>query len=266
MRWFASLAFFLFMGLLIATLSPTALHADESLPSVDRFDTIVIDAGHGGRDHGARGPGGLMEKEVSLKLALALEKELVARGVKVIMTRRDDTYVPLEQRTSIANDARADLFLSIHANASHDADVDGIETYFLSLQASDEDAQRVADAENMAFETAEERAPVPEDPLFHILGDMMETEHLMESSEFAGLAQTKMGALEKGSSRGVKQAPFVVLMGVQMPASLLEVGFISNPMEEKKLRSKKHQGELVAAILVSVEEFGQRYDARRGIR
>ncbi|MBW2712157.1 MAG: N-acetylmuramoyl-L-alanine amidase, partial [Deltaproteobacteria bacterium] len=97
----------------------------------------------------------------------------------------------------------------------------GIETYFLSLKASDEDAQRLADAENMAFETAEERVSVPEDPLFHILGDMMETEHLMESSEFAGMAQTQMGGLDKDNSRGVKQAPFVVLMGVQMPASLL---------------------------------------------
>jgi N-acetylmuramoyl-L-alanine amidase len=88
----------------------------------------------------------------------------------------------------------------------------------------------------------------------------------MESSEFASMAQTQMGGLEKGSSRGVKQAPFVVLMGVQMPASLLEVGFISNPKEEKKLRNKKHQAKLVDAILVSVDDFGKRYDARRGIR
>jgi N-acetylmuramoyl-L-alanine amidase len=244
----------------------TDANAKENPIGGDRFDTVVLDAGHGGRDRGALGPSGYQEKEVSLTLALALEKKLIERGLTVVMTRREDIYIPLEQRTSIANDARADLFLSIHANASRDSDVDGIETYFLSLKASDEDAQRVADAENMAFETAEERAPVPEDPLFHILGDMIETEHMMESSEFAGMAQTQMGGLEKEHSRGVKQAPFVVLMGVQMPASLLEVGFISNPKEEKKLRNRKHQAKLVEAILVSVDDFGKRYDARRGIR
>ncbi len=232
----------------------------------ERFDTVVVDAGHGGHDHGARGPGGLLEKELVLELSLKLAKKLREQGLAVVLTRDDDTYIPLEQRTSIANDARADLFLSIHANASRSTGVNGIETYFLSLEASDEDARRAAEAENQAFERAEDRAPVPEDPLFHILGDMIETEQMMASSEFAALAQVELDHLDGGHSRGVKQAPFVVLMGVQMPASLLEVGFISNPSEEKRLRRKSYQGQIVDSIVRAVKEFGQRYDARRGIR
>jgi len=249
-----------FVGILIL-LAISAPFADE----LDRFDTIVIDAGHGGEDTGARGPSGLLEKDVALSLTHLLEKRLRKEGLRVFLTRADDRYVPLELRTSIANDAHADLFLSIHANASTRHEVSGVETFFLALDASDHSAQEVADAENGAFRTAEQRAPVPEDPLFHILGDLIETETLMESSELAGLLEKHLGTLRRGHSRGVKQAPFVVLMGVQTPASLVEVGFITNAQEEKNLRKKAYQEKIVDALVAAVHEFGLRYDTRRGV-
>jgi N-acetylmuramoyl-L-alanine amidase len=142
-------------GIALAVLAGLALPAaggrGAEAPLIDRFDTVVIDAGHGGDDHGARGPRGLVEKDLVLDVARRLAARLRRGGLRVVMTRSDDRFVPLEERTAIANDARGDLFLSIHANAARDTDVRGIETFFLSLKASDDAAQRVAERENQAF-------------------------------------------------------------------------------------------------------------------
>jgi len=233
-------------------------------PARDRFDVVVIDAGHGGHDDGATGPKGLAEKDLVLDVSRRLAERLESRGLRVVLTRDDDTFVPLEQRTSMANDARADLFVSIHANSAHTAEPRGIETYFVSLESTDDDASRVAARENEAFGEAA-RIPGADDPLMALLGDMIATEHVVESSHFAKIVQHELAEVDAASSRGVKQAPFVVLMGVQMPASLIEIGFLSNPSDEEALRAERHRGHLVDAMARAVDAFGKRYDAKRGI-
>jgi N-acetylmuramoyl-L-alanine amidase len=231
----------------------------------DRFDVVVIDAGHGGQDNGATGPRGLAEKDLVLDVSKRLAERLRGNGLQVVLTREDDTFVPLEERTSVANDARADLFVSIHANSAHSAKPRGIETYFVSIESSDDEAGRLAQRENEAF-GPNVRVPGFGDPLMALLGDMIATEHVVESSHFAKLVQRELAGLDEGGSRGVKQAPFVVLMGVQMPASLIEIGFLSNPSDERALSGVRHRDELVDAMSRAVVAFGKRYDAKRGIR
>lgn len=231
----------------------------------DRFDVVVLDAGHGGQDEGATGRGGLQEKELVLDVAKRLARRLRDRGLQVVLTREDDRFLSLEERTAVANDARADLFVSIHANASRSARPRGVETYFAAMDASDEDARRVAERENSALGA---RAPSPSrnDPLAMILGDLIETQHLQESSDFAKLAQQALSKFDRSRSRGVKQAPFVVLMGVQMPASLVEIGFLSNPAEEKGLRQARRRDQIARALDEAIGAFAEQYDTRRGIR
>jgi N-acetylmuramoyl-L-alanine amidase len=230
----------------------------------DRFDTVVIDAGHGGDDEGARGPGSLTEKELVLDVARRLADRLRQHDLRVVLTRSDDRFVPLERRTAIANDARGDLFLSIHANAARTGRARGVETYFLSLEASDDAARQVAQRENEAFRRAGPAQAPGDDPLVSILGDLIATEHVIESDEFARLAQGELATLDSDGSRGVKQAPFVVLMGLQMPASLIEIGFVTNPGEAVLLRSTKRRDRIAELLTRAVVEFGRRYDARRG--
>jgi N-acetylmuramoyl-L-alanine amidase len=243
----------------------TAYAVPGAAEPAERFDTVVLDAGHGGDDLGARGPAGLLEKELVLDVARRVRDRLAAGGLRVVLTRDRDVYVPLEQRTRIANEADGDLFISIHANAATLRQARGIETFFLSLEASDDAAGQVAARENAAFRAAEGPAADGGDPLLSILGDLAAAEVMQESDEFARLAQTEVSALDGSSSRGVKQAPFVVLMGVQMPASLVEIGFVSNPQEAKALASEQRRDRIAGALSRAVLEFGRRYDARRGI-
>lgn len=238
---------------------------DVAAGAPDRFDTIVIDAGHGGEDEGARGHRGLVEKKLVLDVARRLRSRLAAAGFRVVLTREGDDFVPLERRTAIANDARADLFLSIHANAARARSARGFETFFLSLDASDETARQLAERENAAFAETTGEAWNPDDPLLSILGDLMATEQSHESDQLARLVDRGFRGIRGASSRGVKQAPFVVLMGLQMPAALIEIGFITNPEEEASLRRGKHRDALVRAIAEAVAEFGRRYDAQRGL-
>jgi len=233
--------------------------------SADRFDVVVLDAGHGGHDEGARGPSGGLEKDVVLAVANKLARDLRSRGLTVVMTRKDDSFVSLEERTHIANDARGDVFVSIHANAATNSHIRGIETFFLSLDATDEAARRLAERENDAFGKGT-RIPTPaDDPMVAILGDLIANEHLHESQALARMAQGRLTRVDSGASRGVKQAPFVVLSGVQMPAMLVEIGFITNAREEKQLRSGAGRKAIVSALSDAVLEYGRRYDARRGV-
>jgi N-acetylmuramoyl-L-alanine amidase len=230
----------------------------------ERFDTVVIDAGHGGSDVGARGFSGTFEKDIALAVARNLAVRLRARGLKVVMTRDADVRVPLEQRTAIANDTRGDLFVSIHANASADTSIHGSETYFLALEASDSGAAGVAQRENSAF--AAEAGPEIDalsDPFIALLGDMISTEHLDESSAFAQRVQQELGRMPV-KSRGVKQALFVVLSGVQMPAALVEIGFVTHRGDEGVMNGTDGRKAIVAALEKAVVAFGERYDARRG--
>ncbi|MDJ0868294.1 MAG: N-acetylmuramoyl-L-alanine amidase [Myxococcota bacterium] len=255
-------------SIVVALVLGLALAGAGRAPAVgqpERFATVVLDAGHGGEDHGARGPGGLLEKKLVLDLVRRVQEKLEAADLRVVQTRTSDEFVPLERRTAIANDARADLFVSIHANAARARSARGVETYFLSLEASDEAARQVAQLENAAFGAAAARVARGDDPLASILGDLMASEQMHESAEFARLVQGELASLHPDTSRGVKQAPFVVLMGLQMPASLVEVGFITNSDEERRLRKNAHRDRVAGAIARAVLEFGRRYDARRGV-
>jgi N-acetylmuramoyl-L-alanine amidase len=248
----------------LAALPALAQAPDAGAPPVERFDTVVLDAGHGGEDEGAHGPGGLVEKELVLDVGRRLASRLRERELRVVMTRDDDRFVALEERFGIANDARGDLFISIHANATEDRSVSGVETFFLAVDASDEEARRVVARENEAFGGT---AAIGEmnDPLNAILGDLITADYLMESNEFARLAQRGLSGEGANHSRGVKQAPFVVLQGVQMPSSLVEIGFVTNPAEAKRLRSAPARDRIAAALVDAVLEFGRRFDARRGV-
>lgn len=241
-----------------------AARARVEAAGLDRFDVVVLDAGHGGHDEGAIGPSGLREKELVLDVTRRVARKLVLRGLHVVLTRRDDRFLSLEERTAVANDARGDLFLSIHANASTSRSPRGIETYFASLDSTDEAARLVAERENTALGA---KAPTADaaDPLAAILGDLIETEHLQESSEFAKLAEDGLSAAAGDRSRGVKQAPFVVLMGVRMPATLVEIGFVTHPGEEQQLRKSNRKDAIAEALASAVADFGRRYDARRGV-
>jgi N-acetylmuramoyl-L-alanine amidase len=228
---------------------------------VPGIHTIVLDPGHGGKDVGATGPGGLMEKDATLavcrKLADALETKLKTR---VILTRNDDTVVPLDQRTAIANQYKADLFLSVHMNAAVVKGAHGSETYFLSLEASDELAKKAAEVENA---TAPKAASGTDLKL--ILWDLAQQEYLNESSKLASDIQEEMNRATNVPSRGVKQAPFRVLVGATMPAALVEVAFISNPDEEAKLKSDDFVNSVVTALTTAVQRYKTDYEARIGV-
>jgi len=247
-----------------AALASVAVLSAPGAKAAERFDTVVIDAGHGGSDVGAKGFSGTFEKDVALAVARNLAVRLRARGLKVVMTRDADVRVPLEQRTAIANDTRGDLFVSIHANASADTSIHGSETYFLALEASDSGAAGVAQRENSAF--AAEAGPEIDalsDPFIALLGDMISTEHLDESSAFAQRVQQELARMPV-RSRGVKQALFVVLSGVQMPAALVEIGFVTHRGDEGVMNGTSGRKAIVEALEKAVVAFGERYDARRG--
>ena len=228
------------------------------------FTRVVIDAGHGGKDEGAIGVNGILEKNLVLDVSERLAQLLQAEKLMVILTREEDRFVPLEVRTSRANDARGDLFVSIHANAAKSRKARGIETYFVSLEASDSASSLVAERENQALGSSGPAA-LGQDPFLAQLGDMISTDHMADSNAFAKLAQAELAQIVEESSRGVKQAPFVVLMGVQMPAALIEIGFLSNKEDASSLRNKAHRQKIAEALARAVVAFGKRYDARRGL-
>jgi N-acetylmuramoyl-L-alanine amidase len=236
---------------------PAARPAEE--PAIR---TVVIDPGHGGENPGARGPGGTLEKDVALSIARRLRAELVnARGLTVFLTRDRDLDVGLDERTAIANNYKADLFVSIHANASRARGAKGSEVYFLSYQASDDESRWVAQNEGAA-----ESAPgaTPGSDLSLILWDMAQAEHLEESSALASRIQEELAVVTGSEGRGVKQAPFRVLVGAAMPAILVEVAFISNPDEEKLLASEAYQAKIAASLARGIERFRKERSARLG--
>ncbi len=212
--------------------------------------TVVIDPGHGGPDHGARGPSGAFEKDLVLEVAKELRTAFERKGMRAVLTRDTDRFVTLVERTEIANRARADFYLSVHANSAEDQKPHGSETYFLSVEASDDEALRVAMAENDVFKLAEP-ARDSADVVGTILGDLIRTDHLRASSELARVVQHELGRVAP-PSRGVKQAPFVVLMGVNMPAALIELGFLTHPADERRLRGAAHRRALAEGIARAV--------------
>jgi N-acetylmuramoyl-L-alanine amidase len=235
---------------------PPAERPDTS----DAIRTIVIDPGHGGEEVGARGPGGTLEKDVALAIARRLRDQLVnALGVQVFLTRDRDVEVDLDERTAIANNYKADLFVSIHANAVRARGARGSEVYFLSYQASDEEARRMALMEGAAAPLG---SAAPGSDLALILWDMAQAEHLEESSALATRIQDELAGVTGSQIRGVKQAPFRVLVGATMPAVLVEVAFISNPEEEQLLASPAYQGKIARALMLGIAQFTRERDRR----
>src|SRR6266851_2885462 len=221
-----------------------------------KIGRIVIDAGHGGHDTGTIGPTGLMEKDLCLDVALRLGKIIEQRlpGADVVYTRSDDTFVPLEERTNIANQAKADLFISIHANSSRDHAARGIETYYLNLKGSAE-AMEVAARENAT-----------DDQGIHELQDLVKqiarTEKIDESKELAEDVQDSLSKrIQKSAkpvkNRGVRKAPFVVLIGADMPSILTEISFLSNPADEKILKQPEHRQRVAEGIYQGVASYLQ---------
>jgi N-acetylmuramoyl-L-alanine amidase len=224
--------------------------------------TIVIDPGHGGEEVGAQGPGGTLEKDVTLAIARKLRTQLTDLGLRVFLTRDKDEDIPLDERTAIANNFKADLFLSIHANASRSQGAFGSEVYFLSYQASDEESRRMAISEGASLAPS---TPVPAgSDLALILWDMAQAEHLEESSALASRIQEELAVVTGSEGRGVKQAPFRVLVGAAMPAVLVEVAFISNPEEEKLLASEPWQGRVAGALTRGISRYEESRRASLG--
>jgi N-acetylmuramoyl-L-alanine amidase len=247
---------FLIAVLLLTAAPVSAFFIDMNGSAEDPLDVIVIDPGHGGEDAGALGPGGLTEKDITLSVALKLRDVLAERlGCSVLMTRTTDTFVSLEDRTAFANNNEADLFISIHVNAARSSKAAGVETFFMSYEATDEEAMRVAEAENNVVIAGKKRNEEFSDDLMNILLDLAQssTHHL--SSRLAESVHTKMVRLMKREDRGVKQAPFLVLYGAVMPAVLLEVGFVSNPTEARWLSSERDQSRIADAIAAGIFDF-----------
>jgi N-acetylmuramoyl-L-alanine amidase len=228
---------------------------------------VAIDPGHGGSETGAVGPAGLQEKEITLQIARRLATTIPAVvPSRVILTRDSDSAISLDDRTAVANHERADLFLSLHANSSRAPGAHGSETYYLSLEASDKLAQEVASRENAANGAPAAGAAASGNPdLDFILWDLAQSAHLKESSELAEAIQEELNEISRTENRGIKQAPFRVLVGATMPAVLVETAFISNPDEERKLKSAAFQQGIADAIARAIARFvaRRRPDAMR---
>jgi N-acetylmuramoyl-L-alanine amidase len=221
-----------------------------------KIGRIVVDAGHGGHDTGTIGPTGLMEKDICLDVALRLGKIIHQRlpGAEVVYTRSDDTFIPLEERTRVANESKADLFISIHANSSHDHAARGIETYYLNLKGSP-DAMEVAARENA---TAQESVHDLED----IVKKIARSEKIDESREFAADIQESLAKrIQKLNrtvkDRGVRKAPFLVLVGADMPSILTEISFLSNPADEQLLKKPEHRQRVAEGLYQGVANYLQ---------
>ena len=226
-----------------------------------KIGRIVIDAGHGGHDSGTLGAGGIEEKDVVLDVALRLGKLLHDKlGAEIVYTRADDTFIPLETRTAIANKAQADLFISVHANSSSDASARGVEVYYLNF-TSDPDAMRVAGRENAVSTQS-----------VHELSDLVKKialkDKIDESRELAADVDTSLyNGLTKGNAglknRGVKKAPFVVLIGANMPSILAEISFVTNPNDASELRTPEYRQRVAQSLFEGVQRYASTINGKK---
>ena len=220
-----------------------------------KLQRVVIDPGHGGHDEGTQGPKGLLEKDLVLDVSLRLGKFIEEKmGAEVIYTRSDDTFIPLEGRTALANDKKADLFLSIHANSSPVTRITGVETYYLNFTDA-RDAMEVATRENAGS-----------DQSISDLRDLVQKISLhdkaSESRDFAERIQSALFGFSSKTfttekNRGVKKAPFVVLIGANMPSVLAEIGFVSNAREEALLKKPEYRQKLAEALYHGVAKYAE---------
>jgi len=216
---------------------------------------IVIDPGHGGEDPGAVGKYGTKEKDINLKISLLVKQKLIEEGFNVLLTREEDVFIPLVKRTDFANKNNADIFISIHCNASEKpSGTDyGFEVYFLSEKATDPDAVATERLENevIKFEKPTEELT----KLQRILWSMIVNEFINESAKLCSIIGKEVTSRTKQNYRGVKQAGFYVLRGAQMPAVLVECGFISNPNEELKLAQTDFQNLIADGIVSAIKRY-----------
>jgi N-acetylmuramoyl-L-alanine amidase len=243
----------------LAALISAALLAAAPAPTlhVPPAYVAVVDPGHGGEHDGAIGPTGLKEKDLALDIAQRVAALLREQGALVLLTREGDESLELPARAALANQAEADVFISIHLNSmathagrrvSH-----GVETYFLSADASDASAKAVAARENA--DRLAGTAPDPANPVAGILDDLWMVEALAESSRLAHALHVRLVAATGAENRGVKQAPFLVLAGARMPAVLVEVGFVSHEGESQRLADPAYQQRVAAGIAEGVASF-----------
>ena len=237
--------------------APPTSRGDRTLTRVLglKVGRIVIDPGHGGHDLGSVGPGGLTEKDLVLAVALNLKTMLEENlGAEVFLTRADDSFVPLEERTAIANRCKADLFISIHANSSRIRSTSGVETYYLDF------AKTNAEREIAARENATSVNNVHE--LEDLIKKIAQADKSMESRELATIIQKRLFAgvkkmFSSAQDRGVRRAPFIVLIGANMPSVLSEIAFISNPRDERLLRKDANKERLTRALYSGIEDYIQ---------
>ncbi len=212
---------------------------------------IVLDPGHGGKDPGATGPSGLKEKDVVLAVAKELDRLLKEEpGVKVYLTRRDDRFISLTQRTEMANQLGGDIFISIHANSAPSKEASGVETFFNSRYSYGEGAEAVAASENVSLgsEDVSEEAKT-------IFWDLIQDRYRNESNDLSHLVQEELSDTTGLENRGVKSAPFYVLRGAAMPAILVEIGFLSNPWEERKLKGEDFRKKIALGIFKGLKAY-----------
>lgn len=228
---------------------------------------VVIDPGHGGAQEGAAGPTGLKEKDLALRLATRVRERLKQRGgLRVVLTRDGDELVHLSDRVEATNRLRPDVFVSVHANSMPTQRlrdrVEGIETFFLSASASGDEAQRTAARENADAKGAGRSAQG--DTLAYILADLQRSEAHADSSRLAYAVHERVVSLTRGEDRGVQQAPFFVLTGVDAPAVLVEVGYISHAEEGRRLATEAYQDQIAAGIAEGIVRFLSSSRARDG--
>ncbi len=210
--------------------------------------TIVIDPGHGGKDPGALGDSAIQEKGIVLSISEKLKEVLTAKGYTVLMTRDANRFIPLKERTQFATRHKADLFLSIHANASESPQAKGIETYYLDVSSTDKASERIAAREN-----ANSGYSIQE--LESLLKEIIQESKSEDSRRLAEHVQRRLVQTTGAVDRGVKHARFVVLIGTKVPAILIETGFVSNSRERQKLTTTVYQSKIAAAIAEGVDEF-----------
>jgi len=233
----------------------------DTLNNTASLKTIIIDAGHGGKDPGAIGPTGLKEKSMTLDIAQRLKKLLKDsyKNISIVMVRDEDKYVSLKERTQLANKYPNAIFISIHCNASHNKESKGMETYFLSTAKTDwERAVEARENSSLTFDLPENEKK----GLDFILWDLAQNEFLSESSLLAEKIQTEYEVKSNVSSRGLKQAGFFVLKGNYMPAVLVETAFISNKSEEKKLKEQSFRQEIAQLVFTGIRKFIKDYEKK----
>ena len=238
---------------------PSAALAPAAHAGRRQLEKVVLDPGHGGQQKGAEGKDNLLEKEITLDIAQRLQKLLRGEGLDAVLTRNTDADLSLVERTAAANREKGDLFVSIHVNSATRKDARGAETYYLAYQTADQDASDLAASENAEPAPSESYDP---SGAGLVLWDLAQAEHLRDSAGFAEIAQRELNEALEVRERGVKQAPFRVLMGATMPAVLVEVGFISNPVEQTALKSDEYKDKIAGALLRSILEFKRTFDRK----